>query len=396
MGETTNRVTPGPHGISDARAHEERIPGTPADPARTATPTPVGHDDGRHLSTRELLSRILHTASQLVSTEVALARAEGKANLEAAFATVKLLVIAGVIGLAGVNLLLVAAVFALAHVMPGWLAALLLGSVIVVISAIAGSIYGRMTDVPDADHRRLLDTNFWGVVNGSRIAAEHLRHRGGALINIGSTLSDRAIPGQGMYCASKHAVKGFTDALRMELEEAGAPISVSLVKPAAIDTPYRQHARNYLPETPDNPPPVYAPEVVAEAILHCAEHAVREVFAGGGAKVMSALGYFAPRLLDTFMEWTMVKLQQTGRPASTQPDDALFHPQPASGLRERGGHPGHVLESSLYTRASLHPLVTGGFFALAGLAAVAFCWPRAPRPWRRPMPSAWRIPKWLA
>jgi NADP-dependent 3-hydroxy acid dehydrogenase YdfG len=85
------------------------------------------------------------------------------------------------------------------------------------------SIYGRMTDVPDADHRRLVDTNFWGVVNGSRIAVEHLRHRGGALINIGSTLSDRAIPGQGMYCASKHAVKGFTDALRMELEEAGAP-----------------------------------------------------------------------------------------------------------------------------------------------------------------------------
>jgi NAD(P)-dependent dehydrogenase (short-subunit alcohol dehydrogenase family) len=58
------------------------------------------------------------------------------------------------------------------------------------------SIYGRMIDVPDADHRRLLDTNFWGVVNGSRIAAEYLRHRGGAVINIGSTLSDRAIPGQ--------------------------------------------------------------------------------------------------------------------------------------------------------------------------------------------------------
>src|SRR4029434_11145305 len=91
--------------------------------------------------------------------------------------------------------------------------------------------------------------------------------------------SDRAIPGQGMYCASKHAVKGFTDALRMELEEAGAPISVSLVKPAAIDTPYRHHAKNYLPEAPDNPPPVYAPEVVAEAILHCAQHSVREVFA---------------------------------------------------------------------------------------------------------------------
>ena len=141
---------------------------------------------------------------------------------------------------------------------------------------------------------------------------------------------------------------------------------------------------------------MYAPEVVAEAILHCAEHPVREVFAGGGGKVMSALGYFAPRLLDTFMEWTMFTLQQTGRPARTHTEDALFHPQPASGLRERGGHPGHVLESSLYTRASLHPMVTAGFFVVAGLAAVALCWPRAPRTWRRQMPSAWRIPKWLA
>ena len=257
------------------------------------------------------------------------------------------------------------------------------------------SIYGRMTDVPDADHRRLVDTNFWGVVNGSRIAVEHLRHRGGALINIGSTLSDRAIPGQGMYCASKHAVKGFTDALRMELEEAGAPILVSLVKPAAIDTPYRHHAKNYLPEAPDNPPPVYAPEVVAEAILHCAAHSVREVFAGGGAKVMSTFGYFAPRLLDTFMEWTMFKLQQTGRPARTHTEDALFHPQPKSGLHERGGHPGHVLESSLYTRASLHPMVTGASLLVASLAAMALCWPRAPRTWRRQMSSAWRIPTWL-
>jgi len=140
MGETTNRVTPDPPGASGARAHEARISGTPADPGRTATPPPVGRDDGRHLSTWELLSRILHTASQLVSTEVALAREEGKSNLEAAFATVKWLVVAGVIGLAGVNLLLVAAVFALAHVIAAWLAAVLVGGVILVISAIVAYI----------------------------------------------------------------------------------------------------------------------------------------------------------------------------------------------------------------------------------------------------------------
>jgi NAD(P)-dependent dehydrogenase (short-subunit alcohol dehydrogenase family) len=73
---------------------------------------------------------------------------------------------------------------------------------------------------------------------------------------------------QGIYSASKHAVKGFTDALRMELEEEGAPISVTLIKPGAIDTPYSDHAKNYMPVEPKNPAPLYAPEVVARAILH--------------------------------------------------------------------------------------------------------------------------------
>ena len=80
------------------------------------------------------------------------------------------------------------------------------------------SIYGRLTEVTVEDMRRLFDTNVWGVVHGCRTAAAHLRERGGAIVNVGSTLSDRAIPLQGIYCASKHAVKGFTDAVRMELE----------------------------------------------------------------------------------------------------------------------------------------------------------------------------------
>jgi short-subunit dehydrogenase len=156
------------------------------------------------------------------------------------------------------------------------------------------SIYGNILDVTLEDMRRLLDTNFWGVVNGSRIAARHLRKYGGALINIGSTLSDRAMPVQGVYCASKHAVKGFTDALRMELEAEGAPVSVTLIKPAAIDTPYTHHARNYMENEPKNPPPIYAPEVVAEVILHSASHPQRDVFAGFGGKMMSASGNYAP------------------------------------------------------------------------------------------------------
>ena len=232
------------------------------------------------------------------------------------------------------------------------------------------SIYGKLENVPHDDSRRLFETNFWGVVYGSIIAARHLRERGGALINIGSTLSDRAIPIQGMYCASKHAVKGFTDALRMELEAEGAPISVTLIKPSAIDTPYKDHAKNYLGVLPQNPPPVYSPETVAETILYCAENQVRDVFVGGGGKVLSAMGEYAPRLTDMVMEKTMIDIQQTDEPTGRNPKEGLHGSADAS-LTERGGYDGHVSESSVYTKASLHPLAAGAALALGVGAVIA-------------------------
>jgi short-subunit dehydrogenase len=227
------------------------------------------------------------------------------------------------------------------------------------------SIYGRVLEVSMEDHRQLFETNYWGLVHGSRVAAEHLKRRGGAIINIGSTLSDRAIPIQGTYCASKHAVKGFTDALRMELEEEGAPISVTLIKPSAIDTPYREHAKNYMPVEPLNPPPVYAPETVAEAILHCAEQPERDVFIGAGGKLFSIAGKYAPRLTDKVMEATLFDIQKSDSPSPASRQDGLY--SPLSKLEERGGYPGHVAESSLYTKASLHPLITGALLVGAGL-----------------------------
>jgi len=152
-----------------------------------------------------------------------------------------------------------------------------------------GSIYGRIMDVPMEDFRRLFETNFFGLMNGSRIAVEHLRERGGALINLGSEVSDSPVPIQAVYSASKHAVKGFTDSFRMELEADGLPISVTLIKPTAIHTPFPENARNYLPYEPHLPPPVYAPELVAEAILYAAEVPTREFFVGEMAKLHSSM-----------------------------------------------------------------------------------------------------------
>ncbi len=230
------------------------------------------------------------------------------------------------------------------------------------------SIYGRLDEVDEADSRRMFDTNFWGMVHGSLIARRHLLSRGGALINIGSVASDQALPLQGMYSATKHAVKGFTDALRMEIEEEGAPISVTLIKPAGINTPFPQHARNYMDAEPKLPPPVYPAEEVANAILHAATHPVRDIYVGGGGKVMSALGRRVPRVMDWLAEQTMIGQQRRDEPPR---DPAGSLHQPGRDGRVEGDHPGYVMRTSAYTRAALNPMVVGTL-GVAGLAAYAW------------------------
>ena len=188
------------------------------------------------------------------------------------------------------------------------------------------SIYGRLEDVGLMDARRLFETNYWGVVHGTLAALPHLRARGGALINVGSVLSDTGYPLQGHYTASKHAVKGFTDSLRLELESEGAPVAITLIQPAAIDTPYPEHAKSYLGVAPTHQPPVYAPEVVARAILRSAEHPERNVLVGGGAKVFDTVERFMPRMGDRFKEATALEGQHTNKPI--REGDTLFGPRP--------------------------------------------------------------------
>jgi NAD(P)-dependent dehydrogenase (short-subunit alcohol dehydrogenase family) len=235
----------------------------------------------------------------------------------------------------------------------------------------AVSMYGRITELSIEDMRRQMDVNYWGQVYGSRTAVRHLRHSGGALINVGSALSDRAIPLQGGYCAAKHALKAFTDTLRMELEEEGVPIAVTLVKPASIDTPFFEKARTYLGVEPQPVPPVYAPEVVSEVILHAAQQPLRELIAGGSGVKLSA-ARFAPRLADLYMErWTFGS-QATNKPLNGRSDN-LYQPMSTDG-GERGRHwDGHTRESSVYTRAALRPGATAAVIVglALGLGAVA-------------------------
>ena len=239
----------------------------------------------------------------------------------------------------------------------------------------AVAIYGTLEQTPLHDQRRLFDVNYWGVVNGSLIAAKHLKQRGGAIINVGSVLSHRALMLQGAYSASKHAVKAFTDALRMELEREGAPISVTLIKPSAIDTPYVEHARNYL-DSPGVtvPPPVYDPHLVAKAILHACENAKRDLIVGFGGWSLALFGRTFPRLTDYVMEATMEKMQkadQLGRPARR---DNLYVPREDGA--EHSSLPGSSRKTSLFLEAQMHPLVTFAVMAGVGLALAQAVRPR--------------------
>ena len=230
------------------------------------------------------------------------------------------------------------------------------------------SIYGRLQEVTEEDHRRLFDINFWGIVNGSLAAAPYLKRQGGALINLGSEVSDVAVPVQAMYSVTKHAVKGFTDALRIELMEEGAPISVTLIKPAAIDTPFPQHAKNYTPKTPTLPAPVYHPNEVAKAILYAATHATRDVYVGGASKLISVMNRMAPHVVDWVNARFMGKQMLRDEPSQGK-NGALYHAGRDGDVR--GEPSGHFVRPSLYTNAVTHAVAASLMLVAAGAAMAA-------------------------
>ncbi|MGH6609313.1 MAG: SDR family oxidoreductase [Burkholderiaceae bacterium] len=232
-------------------------------------------------------------------------------------------------------------------------------------------IYGRNEDVAREDQRQLFDINFWGTVHGSLIAVEHLKHRGGALINVGSEVSDHSIPLQGIYAASKHAVKGFTDSLRMELEHEKANVSVTLIKPAGIDTPIISHAKNYMDHEPDLPPPIYAPELVAKAILFAAENPKRDLYVGGSAKLNAMATHYTPRLADKYSEHVGIRMLKKDQPKRDNIENNLHEPR--GRLRERHGSDHHVFGWSAYTTAAMYTkttLLVAGALGLVALAAI--------------------------
>ena len=230
------------------------------------------------------------------------------------------------------------------------------------INAAGSAIYGKLADLPEDEHRQLFRTNYFGTVNGCQAAIPYLKDSGGALITVGSIASDMPSPIMGAYAATKHAAKAYVEALRIELGADDVPIVVTLVKPAGIDTPIAHHAVNHEPGEAQIPPPVYAPEIVARALLFCASHPRREITVGGAGRAQTLFAAHFPRLFETLAP---IAAKAFVDPHKSQPRQANLFDTAATGRVHSGEHPA-ARKTSLYTAAALRPGWT-----LAGIAAVS-------------------------
>lgn len=230
----------------------------------------------------------------------------------------------------------------------------------------AAATYGTLAETPLADHRRVFDVGYWGTVNGAMAALAHLRGRGGAIINIGSVLSDRAMILQGPYSAMKHAVKGFTDALRTEVLRDELPVSVTLIKPSAMHTPYPDHARNRMDTPAKLPPVIYDPRLVARAVVFAAQTPRRELTVGGFGAGAAVGDVVAPGLLDHAMALFGTAAQQSQRPTPPGTADNLYEARRDGAIEN--DEPQYVRRQSLWLEAQMRPLAATAI--IAALAAV--------------------------
>lgn len=236
------------------------------------------------------------------------------------------------------------------------------------VHAAAVAVYSRFEDTNPEEFKQVIDTNLTGEAYGAMAALPYLKEQGGALILIGSAESRRALPYHSAYAASKHGITGFADALRLELEEENAPVSVTVVMPSSINTPFFSKARTRLGVKPAPVPPVYEPEAAAEIIHFAAEHPVRELFVGGAGKALGITQRLSPRLADN-VTLQFGKLQFGDQQKSEHAPNNLF--AHIDGYdRVHGTYGDQARRLSLYNRLQIKPWLRFalGTTVLAGVA----------------------------
>jgi NAD(P)-dependent dehydrogenase (short-subunit alcohol dehydrogenase family) len=245
-----------------------------------------------------------------------------------------------------------------------------LGEIDVWVNVAFSSVFARFTEIEPDEFERTTKVSYLGYVNGTRAALCRMQARDrGAIVQVGSALAYRGIPLQSAYCGAKHAIQGFNESVRTELLHDGSNVHVTMVQMPAVNTPQFGWVLSRLPRRAQPVPPIYQPEVAADAVLYAADHPRRREYWVGGTTVATLMANaVAPGLLDRYLARTGFKAQQTAerRPAD-QPANLW---EPADRGKDFGAHGSFDARShrrSVQVWASQHHGAIGA--AVAGLAA---------------------------
>jgi NAD(P)-dependent dehydrogenase (short-subunit alcohol dehydrogenase family) len=249
-----------------------------------------------------------------------------------------------------------------------------LGPIDVWVNDAMTTVFAFFEEIEPEEYRRATDVTYHGMVWGTRSALKRMVPRDrGKIVLVGSALAFQGIPLQAPYCGAKHAVKGFFDAVRAELEHKGSKVQISMVHLPGVNTPQFDHCRAKTPGHPQPVAPVYQPEIAADAVHWAAHHRRRQVYVGIST-VYTVLGSkFAPWIAERYLAKTAVSGQQTEQPPDAQNEVGnLMEPQPGD-RGARGRFSGKAHERSPQWWASKHrgALAAAGAAALAGAAGLA-------------------------
>jgi len=196
-----------------------------------------------------------------------------------------------------------------------------LGPIEVWVNGAMVAVLGFAWECTPEDFRQVTEVNYLGYVHGTLAALARMRPRDrGVVVQVGSALSYRAIPLQATYCATKFAIRGFTDSLRAELLHERSGVALTMVQLPGLNTPQFDQVRNRMPRRPRPVAPVFQPEVAADAIVWAADHPRREVWVGGNTAVIIAGNKLLPAFGDRFLARTNVDAQLDDEPERDRPD----------------------------------------------------------------------------
>ncbi len=203
-----------------------------------------------------------------------------------------------------------------------------LGPIDVWVNNAMATVFAPVQDIGADEYRRATEVTYLGAVWGTQSALRRMRPRGrGTIVQVGSALAYRAIPLQSAYCGAKHALRGFTDSLRSELLHDGIDIRLTMVHLPALNTPQFSWSRSKLPRHPQPVPPIYQPEVAAEAIVWASEHDRREVWVGWPVYQAILGNKLFPGLADRYLAANGWEAQQTESEVSPDREDNLEVPR---------------------------------------------------------------------